>query len=98
VTDEPGLRPRSPNIVVGPVLVTVEPASTEKLAAVPKPTDAVAPSALLANSVVESDASRINAARSVLALARARGLRPAARESPLGDSDVRGTPRFMGVS
>jgi len=36
----PGLTPRSPLIVLGPVLVTVDPASTAKLAAVPRPTGA----------------------------------------------------------
>jgi hypothetical protein len=37
VSYEPGLRPRSPNILVAPVLVTVEPPNTEKLAARPRP-------------------------------------------------------------
>ena len=32
----PGLTPKSPVTTVGPVLVTAEPASTEKLAAVPR--------------------------------------------------------------
>jgi len=40
VTELPGLTPRSPLIVLGPVLDTVEPASTAKLAAVPSPTGA----------------------------------------------------------
>ena len=34
----PGLTPRSPVTEVGPVLVTVEPARTAKLVAVPRPT------------------------------------------------------------
>ena len=38
VTAVPGLTPRSPLIDEGPVLVTVEPASTAKLEAVPRPT------------------------------------------------------------
>jgi hypothetical protein len=38
VTAEPGLTPRSPFTTEGPVLVTVEPASTAKLLAVPRPT------------------------------------------------------------
>jgi hypothetical protein len=38
----PGLTPRSPLIVLGPVLVTVDPASTAKLPAVPRPTGATA--------------------------------------------------------
>ncbi len=63
VTDEPGLSPRSPNIVVGPVLVTVEPANTEKGAADPKPTVAVAPRALLANRRLDSDPSSTRPAR-----------------------------------
>ena len=42
VTDVPGLNPRSPVTVVGPVLVTVEPASTAKAAAAPRETGRVA--------------------------------------------------------
>jgi hypothetical protein len=42
VTAVPGLTPRSPSIVLGPVLVTVLPARTAKLAAVPRFTGAVA--------------------------------------------------------
>ena len=38
----PGLTPRSPFTTVGPVLVTVVPASTAKLAVVPRPTGASA--------------------------------------------------------
>ncbi len=38
VTAVPGLTPRSPEMTDGPVLVTVEPASTAKDVAVPKPT------------------------------------------------------------
>jgi hypothetical protein len=57
VTEEPGLRPKSPNIVVGPVFVTVEPPNTEKLAADPTPTVAVAPRALLAKNRAESNPS-----------------------------------------
>jgi len=40
VTELPGLRPRSPVMVLGPVLVTVEPASTAKFPAVPRLTAA----------------------------------------------------------
>ena len=40
MTALPGLTPRSPLMVLGPVLVTVEPASTAKLVAVPRPTGA----------------------------------------------------------
>jgi hypothetical protein len=40
VTAVPGLNPRSPVIVVGPVSVIVEPARTAKLSAVPRPTGA----------------------------------------------------------
>src|ERR1700716_1409518 len=40
VTAVPGLKPRSPVIVVGPVLVIVEPARTAKPSAVPRPTGA----------------------------------------------------------
>jgi len=46
VTDVPGLSPRSPLIVVGPVFVIVDPASTAKFAAVPSGTGTVAASAL----------------------------------------------------
>ena len=46
----PGLSPKSPDMVVGPMLVIVEPASTEKLEVVPSSTVAVAPSALPAKS------------------------------------------------
>jgi len=42
VTAVPGLTPRSPLIALGPVLVTVLPARTAKLPAVPRPTGAVA--------------------------------------------------------
>src|SRR5665213_678703 len=42
VTAAPGLTPRSPRIVDGPVFVTVVPATTAKLAAVPRPTGACA--------------------------------------------------------
>src|SRR5205807_6212713 len=39
VTAVPGLTPRSPVTIVAPVLVTVEPARTAKLAADPRATD-----------------------------------------------------------
>jgi len=39
-TAVPGLKPRSPVMVVGPVLVIVEPARTAKASAVPRPTGA----------------------------------------------------------
>src|ERR1700728_1200743 len=42
VTAVPGLTPRSPWMRLRPVLVTVDPASTPKLLAVPKPTGATA--------------------------------------------------------
>ena len=42
VTAVPGLTPRSPLIALGPVFVTVCPARTAKLAAVPRPTGAAA--------------------------------------------------------
>ena len=45
VTAVPGLTPRSPLMVLGPVLVTVCPARTAKLPAVPSPTGAVAATA-----------------------------------------------------
>jgi hypothetical protein len=45
VTEVPGLRPRSPLMTVRPVLVTVVPARTPKLPAVPRPTGAVAATA-----------------------------------------------------
>jgi hypothetical protein len=38
VTALPGLTPRSPEMTEGPVLVTVVPANTAKLLAVPNPT------------------------------------------------------------
>ena len=41
VTAVPGLTPRSPLMLLGPVLVTVVPARTAKLAAVPRSTGAV---------------------------------------------------------
>jgi hypothetical protein len=45
VTAVPGLTPRSPLMTLGPVLVTVCPARTAKLPAVPRPTGAVAATA-----------------------------------------------------
>src|ERR1700691_2222969 len=45
VTAVPGLTPRSPLMLLGPVLVTVVPARTAKLPAVPSPTGAVAATA-----------------------------------------------------
>ena len=42
VTDVPGSSPRSLAIVVGPVLVIVDPARTEKLASEPRVTGAAA--------------------------------------------------------
>jgi hypothetical protein len=45
VTALPGLTPRFPLMMLGPVLVTVVPARTPKLPAVPRPTGAVAASA-----------------------------------------------------
>jgi hypothetical protein len=42
VTEVPGQRPRSPLMTVRPVLVTVLPARTPKLPAVPRPTGVVA--------------------------------------------------------
>jgi hypothetical protein len=45
VTEVPGLRPRFPLMTVRPVLVTVVPARTPKLPAVPRPTGAVAATA-----------------------------------------------------
>ena len=49
-TAVPGMTPRSPLIVVGPVLVTVWPARTPKLSAVPRPTGGCAASAALVRS------------------------------------------------
>jgi hypothetical protein len=98
VTEDPGLNPRSPNIVVGPVLVTVEPPNTEKLAADPKPTVAVAPRALLAKIKVDSNPSKRSPARNLLWPVRKKGRRLTARESFVGDSHVGGTPLFIGVS
>jgi hypothetical protein len=80
------------------VLVTVEPPSTEKLAAVPKPTVAGAASALLVKSSPDSAPSSTSAARDVLRRVRVKAMRLAAREPPTGDSCVCGTPRVMGVS
>jgi hypothetical protein len=45
VTELPGLRPRFPLMTVRPALVTVVPARTPKLLAVPRPTGAVAATA-----------------------------------------------------
>jgi hypothetical protein len=75
---------------VGPVLVTVEPASTEKLAADPKPTVAGAPRAVLAKMSVDSNPSR-SPTRNVLPPARRRHRRLTARESLKRDSYVCGT-------
>src|SRR5665648_1257490 len=51
VTEVPGLTPRSPEMIEGPVLVTVVPASTAKDVAVPNPTDGSAAAwALLATA------------------------------------------------
>jgi hypothetical protein len=83
---------------VGPVFVTVEPASTENGAAAPKPTVAVAPRALLAKRRVDSDPSRISPTRNVLRLACRAERRFAARKSPASDSCFGGTPTFIGVS
>ena len=77
-----GARPRSPNIVVGPVFVTVEPPSTEKLAAVPRPTVAVAPMALPANTSADSSPTLTSAVRKILPAGREATRRRAARESP----------------
>jgi hypothetical protein len=98
VTEEPGLRPRLPNIVVGPVLVTVDPPSTEKLAAVPRPTEAGAATALLAKRRPAINPRRTAPARTVFAPAHNTGRRLAARESLSGNSSFGGTPLFMGVS
>jgi hypothetical protein len=76
---------------VGPVLVTVEPPNTEKLAADPNPTLAGAPSALLANRRVESNPSKRSPTRNVLPPARRRCRRLTARESLRRDSYVFGT-------
>jgi hypothetical protein len=46
VTALPGLTPRSPEMIEGPVLVTVEPANTAKDVAVPSPTGAWAADAV----------------------------------------------------
>jgi hypothetical protein len=54
----PGLTPRSPAMFDGPVLVTVEPASTAKLAAVPSGTGAVAACAVPANTTISMTDSR----------------------------------------
>src|SRR5207253_11023846 len=53
----PGLKPRSPVIVVGPVLVIVEPARTAKPSAVPRPTGAWAEAVAGGTSVKETRAS-----------------------------------------
>jgi hypothetical protein len=98
VTDEPGLRPKSPNIVVGPVLVTVEPPSTEKLADVPRPTVAVAPRALLAKNRVDSNPSDKSPIRNVFLPAREDGRSATSREPPSSNPRDCGTPLFMGVS
>jgi hypothetical protein len=92
------LSPRSPNIVVGPVFVTVEPPNTEKLAAEPRPTVAEAPRALLANSRAESSPSMSVPTPKILLPTREAGRRLTARESPESDSSVCGTPLCMGVS
>src|SRR6266480_4166809 len=57
VTAVPGLKPRSPVIVVGPVLVIVEPARTAKPSAVPRPTGAWAEAVAGGTSVKETRAS-----------------------------------------
>jgi len=79
-------------------LVTVEPPNTEKLAADPKPTVAVAPRALLANRRLESNPRNRSPTRNVLPPARKRELGLTARESLRSDSSVCGTPLFIGVS
>jgi hypothetical protein len=79
-------------------LVTVEPARTEKLAADPKPTDGVAPSAEVAetrqkSTPVASDATRTRDLRRTVL----RGL--LAAEEPLrGDTSICGAPWFTGAS
>src|SRR5277367_6028656 len=86
VTEEPGARPRLPNMVVGPVFVTVDPASTEKGVAVPRPMDAAAAMALEANSKLEHSPRRTAPARSAFRGARDAQRRPDAGESLRGDS------------
>jgi hypothetical protein len=77
VTALPGLTPRSPPMVLGPVLVTVEPASTAKLVAVPRPTGAWAalargaPVSTSANDAVSSTPRTPRGARTAV-----RRLRP----------------------
>jgi hypothetical protein len=76
-------------------LVTVSPPRTEKLAADPKPTDAVAPRALLATRRVVSAVSRKSPPASVLLRALTKGRRLTARESLGCDSYIFGTPEYM---
>jgi hypothetical protein len=78
--------------------VTVEPPSTEKLAAVPRPTLAGAAAAVLAKSIAESNPSVKIPTRNFLPPTRNRECRRTARESLVSDSHFIGTPRFMGAS
>src|SRR3990172_9214042 len=54
----PGLTPRSPKMVVGPVLVTVWPPRTAKLAAEPSPGAVCAPGLAIAPAAARSVADR----------------------------------------
>jgi hypothetical protein len=74
------------------VFVIVEPPNTEKLAAFPNPT-LVAPRALLAKIRVDSEPSIINPIRNVLRRVFQAERCLTARESPIGDSCCRETPR-----
>jgi hypothetical protein len=59
----PGLTPRLPLMLLGPMLVTVDPARTAKLPAVPRPTGAsAAPAGWMARSVAVMPAATVDAA------------------------------------
>jgi hypothetical protein len=76
VTAVPGLTPRSPLMTLGPVLVTVCPARTAKLPAVPRPTGAVAATAgWAATNTAMAPAAATGPAASQAKPARRRGAR-----------------------
>ena len=78
VTDVPGLSPRLPVILVGPVFVMPAPARTAKLPAVPRGTDAAA-AAALRPLPGRRPGKRTGRARSPCGLARSRDGRHVAR-------------------
>ena len=92
VTAVPGLTPRSPEIIEGPVLVTVVPANTAKDVAVPNPTGGWTDAANAAGAPAMSAAAAI-----VPTVNTALNLRRRLCPQALSVTDVTNSPRSRNI-